>query len=53
MFPIAILGSTLPTTGMYQYTSRLLSPKTGVFWLMLFMFLQITYPYMRYHLRNI
>lgn len=43
MFPIAILGSTLPTTGgMYQYTSRLLSPKTGVFWLMLFMFLQIT-----------
>lgn len=43
MFPIAILGSTLPTTGgMYQYTSRLLSPKTGIFWLMLFMFLQIT-----------
>lgn len=43
MFPIAILGSTLPTTGgMYQYTSRLLSPKTGIFWLMLFIFLQIT-----------
>lgn len=43
MLPIAILGSTLPTTGgMYQYTSRLLSPKTGIFWLLLFIFLQIT-----------
>lgn len=43
MFPIAILGSALPTTGgMYQYTSRLLSPKTGIFWLLLFMFVQIT-----------
>lgn len=43
MFPIAILGSTLPTTGgMYQYTSRLLSPKIGVFWLLLFIFIQIT-----------
>ncbi|MCY1037721.1 amino acid permease [Staphylococcus nepalensis] len=32
MLPIAILASSLPTTGgMYQYTSRLLSPKTGVF----------------------
>lgn len=32
MFPIAILGSALPTTGgMYQYTSRLLSPKVGIF----------------------
>ncbi|MEB8127206.1 amino acid permease [Staphylococcus succinus] len=43
MFPIAILGSTLPTTGgMYQYTSRLLSPKIGIFWLLLFIFIQIT-----------
>jgi len=43
MLPIAILASSLPTTGgMYQYTSRLLSPKTGVFWLLLFIFLQIT-----------
>ncbi|ASE58579.1 APC family permease [Staphylococcus saprophyticus] len=43
MFPIAILGSTLPTTGgMYQYTSRLLSPKIGIFWLLLFIFLQVT-----------
>ncbi|PHK48933.1 APC family permease [Staphylococcus edaphicus] len=43
MFPIAILGSTLPTTGgMYQYTSRLLSPKIGIFWLLLFILLQVT-----------
>lgn len=43
MFPIAILGSALPTTGgMYQYTSRLLSPKVGIFWLLLFMLVQIT-----------
>lgn len=43
MFPIAILGATLPTTGgMYQYTSRLLSPKIGIFWLLLFIFIQIT-----------
>ncbi|OIJ31028.1 APC family permease [Staphylococcus sp. LCT-H4] len=43
IFPIAILGSTLPTTGgMYQYTSRLLSPKIGIFWLLLFIFIQIT-----------
>ena len=32
MSPIAILGGTLPTTGgLYKYTSRLLSPKIGVF----------------------
>lgn len=43
MFPIAILSSAIPTTGgMYQYTSRLLSPKIGVFWLLLFLLLQIT-----------
>ncbi|SUM82095.1 amino acid transporter [Staphylococcus saprophyticus] len=53
MFPIAILGSTLPTTGgMYQYTSRLLSPKIGIFWLLLFIFLQVTYLYMLYHSHN-
>ena len=43
MSPIAILGGTLPTTGgLYKYTSRLLSPKIGVFWLCMFTLMQIT-----------
>src|SRR5699024_2598950 len=43
MFPLIIVSSIiLNTWGMYQYTSRLLSSKTGVFWLLLIIFLQIT-----------
>lgn len=34
--PIAVLGSTIPATGgLYQYASRLWSPKTGFFYLLL------------------
>lgn len=41
--PIAIMGATLPTTGgLYRYSSRLLSPKVGFFYLLLFLLAQIT-----------
>ncbi|TCP23774.1 amino acid/polyamine/organocation transporter (APC superfamily) [Scopulibacillus darangshiensis] len=43
IMPIAILGSAIPTTGgLYRYSSRLLSPKIGFFWMLLFILLQIT-----------
>ena len=41
--PIAVMGSAIPTTGgLYRYTSRLLSPKIGFFWLLLFILAQLT-----------
>lgn len=43
VLPIAILGATMPTTGgLYRYTSKLLSSKTGTFWLPLFLLSQVT-----------
>lgn len=43
VLPIAVMGSAIPTTGgLYRYTSRLLSPKVGFFWLTLFMLGQLT-----------
>ena len=54
MSPIAILGGTLPTTGgLYKYTSRLLSPKIGVFWLCMFTLMQITLAMYAISLHNI
>ncbi|PAB55843.1 APC family permease [Anaeromicrobium sediminis] len=41
--PIAVMGASVPTTGgLYRYTSRLLSPKMGFFYLLLFLLGQIT-----------
>jgi APA family basic amino acid/polyamine antiporter len=43
VLPIAVMGSAIPTTGgLYRYTSRLLSPKIGFFWLTLFILGQLT-----------
>lgn len=43
VLPIAVMGSAIPTTGgLYRYTSRLLSPKIGFFWLTLFILAQLT-----------
>lgn len=43
VIPIAVMGSAIPTTGgLYRYTSRLLSPKIGFFWLLLFILGQLT-----------
>ncbi|MFC4802271.1 APC family permease [Neobacillus sp. GCM10023253] len=43
VIPIAAMGSAIPTTGgLYRYTSRLLSPKVGFFWLTLFILAQLT-----------
>lgn len=41
--PTAFMGATLPTTGgYYRYTSRILSPKIGFFYLLVFIVGQIT-----------
>lgn len=41
--PIAFMGSTLPTTGgLYRYTSRIISPRFGFFYLLVFLVGQIT-----------
>lgn len=41
--PTAFMGATLPTTGgYYRYTSRILSPRVGFFYLMVFIVGQIT-----------
>lgn len=43
ILPIAILGASMPSTGgLYRYTSRLLSAKTGMFWLPMFLLAQVT-----------
>lgn len=43
MMPTAIMGATIPTTGgLYRYTSRLLSPRMGFFYLLLFLIGQVT-----------
>lgn len=43
VLPIAVMGSAIPTTGgLYRYTSRLLSPRIGFFWLTLFILANIT-----------
>lgn len=41
--PEAVLGSTFPTTGgNYRYVSRLISPKIGFFYLLLYIFAQVS-----------
>lgn len=41
--PIALMGAALPTTGgLYRYTSRLLSPKMGFTYLLIFLLGQTT-----------
>ena len=43
ILPIAVMGSAMPTTGgLYRYTSRLLSPKLGFFWMLLFILGNLT-----------
>ncbi|MCH6264328.1 APC family permease [Neobacillus citreus] len=43
VMPTAIMGAAIPTTGgFYRYSSRLLSPKLGFFWLLLFIITQLT-----------
>lgn len=40
--PLALMGAALPTTGgMYRYSSRLLSPKVGFFWMLMFLVVQV------------
>lgn len=44
--PMAAMGSAIPTTGgQYRYSSRLLSPKVGFFWLLLFIVTQLPKKY--------
>lgn len=41
--PIAIMGASIPTTGgPYKYTSRLLSPRLGFFYLLIFLVANLT-----------
>ncbi|MDF2680328.1 MAG: amino acid transporter [Brevibacillus sp.] len=43
VMPTAVMGATIPTTGgFYRYSSRLLSPKLGFFWLLLFLVTNLT-----------
>jgi len=40
--PMALMSAALPTTGgMYRYSSRLLSPQAGFFWMLMFMVVHV------------
>ncbi|REB08760.1 amino acid permease [Sporosarcina sp. BI001-red] len=43
IIPLTIMATTMPTTGaQYRYSSLLLSPKIGFFWMLLFIFSKVT-----------